>query len=588
MDMLLRDVTITELAGIYRKHENRSPAPYLIDPKVATRARRLARKNGIWEDLSKNLDPDRVIPILKGSDFRRLRSTKDRRLTHMTGRGTELSRAALALWLNHPNADVDYLQDLLWAYCEDTTWVHGVHDQNVIDLNASGMAATIAEIAYALGDRLEDAVKDRVAEEIERRIFVPFSDYRNMDAWRTVRNNWNHVCNGQVVRTALYQIEDPGLLASLTHVAIQHLTYGIDGFGDDGGCGEGPGYYNYGFGHYLYVAESLHQRTAGEVNLMTDEKVERICRYPLAANIEGPLYSCFADASHGYLPARIALLINRFHRMPELFGLCDRHPDGSMKLSGMHDLALYGGEKADDCPDNRDYVLPDLGQVKLRGRAGRKQMTVMAIAGNNGVPHNHNDVGSFIVHQAGQLHLVDPGGPIYTKRTFSAQRYDSVYCNSLGHSVPVINGRQQEEGGQHYGTIEAEGLNEQGDKSAAIDMTHAYPDGTVKRLVRTLDLNPDANSLALEDVYSFDRKPRSVEEAFITFSKARIDRRGQTVRIGTVANGLTLTSKGVPGRFTATRMTEEAWEGRTGDVITRIVFTPSTLAREMTLSFRIE
>ena len=141
MEMLLRDVTIPELAGIYRRHRRRSPAPYLIDPKVISRARRLAKKNGIWADLAENLDTRRDIPILRGSDFRRLRRTKDRRLTHMDGRGRELSRAALALWLGHPNADVDYLQDLLWAYCEDSTWVHGVHDGNVIDLSSSAMAS---------------------------------------------------------------------------------------------------------------------------------------------------------------------------------------------------------------------------------------------------------------------------------------------------------------------------------------------------------------------------------------------------------------------------------------------------------------
>ena len=180
--MLLRDVTITELAGIYRKHARRSPAPYLIDPKVATRARRLARRNGIWQDLSENLDPAREIPILKGSDFRRLRSTKDRRLTHMEGRSRELSRAALALWLGHPNADVDYLQDLLWAYCEDSTWVHGVHDGNVIDLSSSAMGATLAEIVYVLGSHLDEDEKERVAREVERRIFEPFCDYRNQDA----------------------------------------------------------------------------------------------------------------------------------------------------------------------------------------------------------------------------------------------------------------------------------------------------------------------------------------------------------------------------------------------------------------------
>ena len=105
--------------------------------------------------------------------------------------------------------------------------------------------------------------------------------------WKTVRMNWNHVCNGSIVRAALHMVRDPKYLASMTYHAIQHLTYAHDGFTDDGGCEEGPDYWGFGFGHYLYVAHAVHHRTGGELNLMDNPKIERICQYPLASNIAG-------------------------------------------------------------------------------------------------------------------------------------------------------------------------------------------------------------------------------------------------------------------------------------------------------------
>jgi len=573
---------------MYARHQDRSPAPYLRDGRVVERARRLAEKNGLWEQLDR-LDPDADIVTFKGSWFRRLRETKDRRLAAYYGRRSDpLSQATLAVWLGHPQGDIDYLQDLAWAYCEDSTWVHGVHDANDIDLSAAAMGARMAEIVHVLGDRLEATVRDRIVEEVETRIFQRFWNYRKPEWWKTIENNWNHVCNGSVIRAALYLIDDPDVLAHMTHAAIQNLTYALDGFADDGGCGEGPGYWKYGFGHYLMVAEALRQRTGGELDIMAGDKIERICRYPLAAHIDGPLYSSFADATHGEMPAWIALLVNRFYAVPELYELCALSGDRTLRLSSMLDLGLYDGEKATGRPDAFDYELPDLGQAKLRGAPGRRQMTVMALAGDNGVSHNHNDVGSFIVYRTGKMLLVDPGAPMYTKQTFSPRRYEIVYCRSKGHSVPVIDGKEQRAGPRYRGTLRTENLNGDGPKRAVIDMTRAYPRGTVSRLVRTLELDPQANRLELRDDYAFKRKPKSIEEAFITFEKATISRGGKSVRVGTKTAGLEIRAVDTPGIFTVTLLEEESKaHQRTDDIITRITFTPSRMDREMCLQFSI-
>lgn len=587
VEMLLRHVTMPELANIFEKHQERSPAPYLLDKKVVTRAKRLAKKNGIWDELSEKLDGSKDIPVLKRSDFRNYKRVGDRTVPQAKAgyRRSELGRASMALWLGHPNANVDYLQDLMWAYCDDWTWVMAAHEGRTIDLGSVALAATLAEIVHVLGDHLEEEVTNRVAEAIKKNIFDPFWDYSHLNGWETVRMNWNHVCNGQIIRTALYQIQDPRVLAHSIHAAIQNLTYALDGFTDDGGCEEGPGYWQYGFGHFLMVAHSLYFKTGGDINLMEDKtgKIERICRYPLAAHISGSLRSTFADSGHGYTGAQAALMINDFMDLPELYALCRLHDDNTLQVSGMHELGMYSGFKVKQDPDPKDYVLPDLGQVKLRGKANQKQMTLMCLAGNNGVPHNHNDIGSFIVHKHGKLLLTDPGGPVYNRKTFGPNRYDILFCNSLGHSVPVINGKLQQPGANYFGTLSVENLNGEGMKVAEIDMSKAYPRGTVQTLLRRFEFDPEANNFVLIDTYSFSKKPKSVIEGFITFEPVKID--GQKILIGSKSSGLTLEAIDCEGKFEAKKMVEESKEGRSDQIVTRITFTPNKCDKEMVLKF---
>ena len=116
----------------------------------------------------------------------------------------------MGMLLGHPNATADYLQDLMWAYCDDWTWVMAAHEGRSIDLGSAVLGATLSEIVHVLGDRLEEEVTQRVGQAIKKHIFDPFWDYSHPNGWETVRMNWNHVCNGEIIRTALYQLDDAG------------------------------------------------------------------------------------------------------------------------------------------------------------------------------------------------------------------------------------------------------------------------------------------------------------------------------------------------------------------------------------------
>lgn len=589
--MFLDRVTISGLAKMLEPHMGRPAWPGLDDPAVRKRSAEWAKELGLWERLSSGMesrtDPSAPIPVIRRSDYRDYRRTGSRRRGEACyfERVRRTTEAATRLWLGHPAGDVDHLHDLLWAWCETSTWIWPAHEGRTIDLGSSAIGRMLAEIVRMFEGELEDEVKDRVGSEVDRRILDGACDWRRPDGWQTVEMNWNHVCNANIITTALYRIEDARVLAAYIHPLIRRLAYAIDGFADDGGCREGPSYWDYGFGHFLDAAVVLHNRTGGELRLVEGEKIAMIARYPLAAHIEGRYRTTFADSSHGFLKAENALKINRFLDIPELFAAAGRTEEGFLDVADWRGLSIYDGEKAAGSPEARDCLLPDLGQAKLRAGEGDSRATLVVLAGSNDVPHNHNDIGSFMYFARGKPLLTDPGAPMYTRKTFGPKRYEILFCRSRGHSVPVVNGKEQPAGSSYRGTLAVSGLDSTGEKRATIDMTRAYDDATLEKLVREFVLSPDGG-LTLTDTYEFTRRPESLEEAFITYEKAALLEGGRAVRVGEPGEGVTISAEGV-GAFEVDRLVEESKEGRTAEVVSRITFRPAKLAKSIKLAFKI-
>lgn len=64
-------------------------------------------------------------------------------------------------------------------------------------------------------------------------------------------------------------------------------------------------------------------------------------------------------------------------------------------------------------------------------------------AGHNAEAHNHNDLGHFSLFCHKKPIIVDAGSAIYTKATFSAQRYTLWHIRGSGHNAPVFGDYEQ-------------------------------------------------------------------------------------------------------------------------------------------------
>lgn len=53
----------------------------------------------------------------------------------------------------------------------------------------------------------------------------------------------------------------------------------LSGYPADGACTEGYGYWQYGFGFYVYFADLLKTRTGGALDLLAEPKIRQIAMF---------------------------------------------------------------------------------------------------------------------------------------------------------------------------------------------------------------------------------------------------------------------------------------------------------------------
>lgn len=581
----------SEFAGMLVCHMDKPAWPGLDDPVEKKRMVALAKKHGFYDYLAK--EAKATEPVTVPFRFRDIKGKLP--YPYYWGQIHRLCCATLAASMEHPDVGIELVEDIYWSFCECSTrideksWTDMGDDGRGpcgIQLRDSKLALNMAEGIYLLRERLDPRVTERVTAEITERSLRAGTDWRKFNWWHWGRNNQNTVNVGNLIGAGLYLIKDVYQLASFLMPLINNLSYTLEGFTEDGGCTEGISYWDYGFNHFIMAAIMLKHRTGGMFNLMTlNPKIERICRYPLSVYFEDKVRACWADSFYGHISLRIALMINEFFDIPELYSCCNPSLNklGDDGYFDLRTLSLYKGQKFRSMVFP-DVLLPDLGTAKVHVGTGAKRIGVAVQGGNNGVHHNHNDIGSFLFYKNGVPVFTDPGYPDYYAfpGNFGKERYDCVYNNTFGHSAPIINGQPQPAGAEYRGHISVDNLGGRGDKTVHLDLTEAYAVPTLKKLRRAYCIT-EKGELHLTDSYVFSAKPKAVYEQFITYERAKASGKGVLIASGKKRFHL---ESSAPGRFTVERLEEESKYGRGQGVITRIRFYPDVLEKDMTLAFR--
>jgi hypothetical protein len=507
-----------------------------------------------------------TIPETTYTLYRRFRLTGERAPyegPYFEKRGS-LTRETLAVWLGQDDARIDRVNDLLWSICEETTWVLPAHEksESTIDLFAAETGVELAQVLQLIGDRLPEEMRARVNAEIKRRILDRYLAHAREYRWNGGTNNWTGVCAGSVGETFLMLEPDVARQAKALALVIEQLNRFIrSAFEEDGGCLEGIGYWNYGLIHFVEFAEMLRERTAGAIDLLGQEKIKAIARYPLAVVLAKDTYASFADAEeHSSVRPFLAARLAQRAGADGLLGLTGGVEDWRL-TSVLRNLLWWDGRQR-DWPPLEDVFLPQSGVARIIGETAHKPLALAVKAGHNAEPHNHNDVGSFVLCIDGLIYLCDPGHGLYSADYFGPKRYENVFANSYGHSVPRIGGMLESPGRDRFGTIE-----KTGQRSVRICFHHAYEVPALREAVRTLSVVDGA--VILDDAFVFDAPGLEVEEAFVTWQKVEVD--GPLARVITDKGWLEIRAD--TGAFAAEHLEDACRKNHKPGVLTRVAVT---------------
>ncbi len=453
---------------------------------------------------------------------------------------------------------IDQLNKELLNICELKSWVYPAHDGNaqvydgkrmISDLGSTTEGAKLALSINLFEDKLDPAVVERVKEEIERRILKPYEIAVKEDPkllwWVRTENNWNAVCHAGTIVAALNIVESKERRAFFLAAADYFSeTYFMQGFTNDGYCSEGLGYWNYGFGFYLYLVAAAREATGNQLDLFRFSKIGAVIDYAPNQVLTADSYAVFADCSMTARPNAITVayasrLAKKGYSEYEKQALGENYRCGSLQETGTIGLdkeILFGetsgtGEKFVAA---KRSLFDDAGVAILRPDASTTAPGfVLALkGGHNGELHNHNDVGSYTLaiaplnakNEDVKFVSRDPGGEVYTARTFSSRRYEGELLNSFGHPVPRIAGTLQTTGrscaGKRIDTV----LTDEVDQ-LKLDVTSAYKDAKeLKSATREFRYERPHGDFSgrvaiVDDIRFNEGKTGSIETALITFYK---------------------------------------------------------------------
>ena len=402
--------------------------------------------------------------------------------------------------------------DGMGSFCEETWWGIPAHypkaiplaELQEVDLFNAETASLIVWTRYMLGKQFDTFSPDlcqRIDREIERRILQPAVE--NDYWWKTAGMNWNPwICSNWLACVLICEKDEARKAEAITQIrkAIQAF---IDAYPEDGGCDEGPGYWDRAAASMFEVMRLLDFGSM-------EPKVQKMAAYAYKTYIGNDYCVCFADAHENKAVQQVNIVYP--------FGLWLNDPTmrefgaylGRQKGVLTNPAALY--DKSGNFPtlgrelfflrhikdfiaDNpqepllKDVWLPDLQIMTAR----RGHFYVAMKGGTNGESHNHNDVGSFIVYApllqegTGEGTLlsplfIDPAVGEYTAKTFSKDRYDVWTMQSGYHNLPQINGIDQKDGKDYAAKVirHKEG-------QLTLELAGAYPkDAAVKSWQRTV------------------------------------------------------------------------------------------------------
>lgn len=443
-----------------------------------------------------------------------------------------LNALVLAECVEHKGRFLDDIINGIFSICDENAWHLPPHNsyqrdtpqlplpdltRPVLDLFACETGSVLACALYLLAPVLDDFspfLRTRIMFELERRIFAPYinSHFWWMGDGKSPMNNWTIWCTQNVLLSVFLTDTDQTLKSRVFLKAAKSTDYFLAEYGDDGCCDEGAQYYRHAGLCLFQVMNIFDGITDGAFSsLWHNEKIKNIASYIYKVHVDDRYYINFADCSP--VAGRSGVREYLFAKMtgqPEMMRFA-----ASEFKAGLPDTLLLPEENnmfyrlqngftaaeikaLDTCAplSHPDVYYPSVGLFAVRD----SHLFLAVKAGDNADSHNHNDTGSFTVYKDGKPLFIDIGVESYTKKTFSAQRYEIWTMQSAYHNLPAVNGIMQQDGEAFRATDVSWNLTE---GTIGMELSHAYPADTGLSSYRRTAHLERGHEIVITDRFSF-------------------------------------------------------------------------------------
>ena len=431
--------------------------------------------------------------------------------------------------------------DGMGSFCEETWWGIPAHygkriplsEIQEVDLFNAETASLIAWTRYMLEKQFDQFSPDlcrRIDREIERRILQPAVE--NNYWWKTAGMNWNPwICSNWLACVLICEKDEARKAEAINQIQKATQIF-IDAYPEDGGCDEGPHYWDRATASMFEVLRLLLLATDNPHSpLLTPHstKIRNMATYAYKTYIGNDYYVDFADAHNNkdvqqvnivyplglwlgdqtmrefgsYIGRQKGVLTNP----AALYDKSGNFPTLGRELFFLRNIRHFIAELP------REPLLKDVWLQNLQIMTARRGMYYVAMkGGNNGENHNHNDVGSFIVYVDNEPLFIDPGVGEYSAKTFSNDRYDIWTMQSQYHNLPQINGFNQKDGKEYAVKVIS-----QKDGQLTLDIAGAYPaEAAVRSWKRTVSAMK--SGISVTEDYELNSYSEPVRLMFIALS----------------------------------------------------------------------
>lgn len=337
----------------------------------------------------------------------------------------------------------------LAAICTYPHWHQGMH---YLDTGVMLSAAAIGydwmyEYLSANNPSLLETLRNMMLENglldgIE--ILKGISQYGNValaSSWPTTSYNWNPVCNGGVIMSALALADEiePAVTGTAIELSLRSFEYVCNEFAPDGAWEEGPAYWNETIDYFVYILSTLETALGTDFGYSNAEGILDTCYYPVY--IMGP------NGTFNYSDSATTLNVESPHQFYWSDKLADKD------LSYLRKKQITKNNYRCEYTDLLWYEAENCGtaepQYSLDRKFGKVETATMRSSwddnalflgfhsGNSNFgSHAHLDTGSFILDQNNVRWFEDLGTDRVTYT--SASGFTAYRKRAEGHNTLVM------------------------------------------------------------------------------------------------------------------------------------------------------